>query len=194
MPRGARIPRIRRRGVHEIGLHDSHGRQLSDTFATVTGHVFDSRAESTLERWARRVCGALAVGGGASGLIVSLAGGEGLSSPLAFVIWVVFELLYAAGVWVGLRLIENDPGAWKWLKIYLWLQVPVLQTAAITFDFGSLMSFSWVYAGAGTFRFVYTPTSGWAFSLFTAQPALGLGVNVLPACVLLALWALKIRR
>jgi hypothetical protein len=156
--------------------------------------VINGSVESDRERWARRACGTLAVAGGASGLVTSFTGVSELSLALAFAIWVVFVGLYAAGVWIGLRLIENEPGTWRLLKAYLWVQVPVLQTYAFTYFFGSLLSFSWVYGGGGTFRFAFAPASGWTLALFTAQPAFGIGLNAVPACVLLVLTALKIGR
>src|SRR5690349_12639909 len=93
-----------------------------------TNDFSDGRVELAWERWARRACGALAVGGGASGLVSSLAEAPGFSSILTFAIWLLFTLAYIAGVWIGLRLIENEPGTWKLLKAYMWLQVPALQS------------------------------------------------------------------
>jgi hypothetical protein len=153
----------------------------------------DGLVDNTRARWARRACGTLAVGGGAAGLVATFAEPVGLSSMLTFAIWLLFALVYAAGVWIGVRLVENEPGSWKLLKAYMWMQVPVLQSDTVTYFFGSLMSYSWVYGGGLTFRTVYAPASGWAFSLFTAQPVFGIGVNVVGAGVLLALTALKVR-
>jgi hypothetical protein len=149
--------------------------------------VINDPVESSRERWARRACGTLAVAGGASGLVTSFTGVSELSLALAFAIWLMFVGFYAAGVWIGLRLIENEPGTWRLLKAYMWVQVPVVQTYAFTYFFGSLLSFSWVYGGGVTFRSVYGPASGWTLALFTEQPAFGIGINAVPACVLLAL-------
>ncbi len=153
-----------------------------------------SNSNTASERWARRACGTLAVGGGASALVTTFANAEGLASTLAYVIALLFSLVYVAGVWIGLRLIENKPGAWKLLKIYMWVQVPVLQTGILTYFLGALFSVSCVYAGGVTFRFVFAPAGGWTFSLFTAQPAFGIGVNLVPVCALLAARVFEIRR
>lgn len=127
-------------------------------------------------------------------MVSSLVEAPGFSSLLRLVIWLLFTFVYVAGVWIGLRLIENEPGSWRLFKVYLWLQVPALQSDTITYFLGSLLSFSWVYAGDGMFRSTYAPGSGWMFALFTAQPAFGVGFNAAAVFVLAALTALKIRR
>jgi len=159
-----------------------------------TSDLSVGRVELASKRWARRACGALAVGGGASGLVSSLAEAAGFSSLLTFAIWLLFTLAYIAGIWIGVRLIENEPGTWKLLKAYMWLQVPAVQSDTVTYFFGSLMSYSCVYAGGGSFRSVFAPASGWMFALFTAQPAFGVGINAVPVCILVVLAVLKLRR
>jgi hypothetical protein len=79
---------------------------------------------------------------------------------LVFAIRPLFALAYAAGMWIGVRLIENQPGAWKLLTAYMWMQVPVVQSDTITCYFSSLVSFSWLYEGGLTFRYVYGPGAG----------------------------------
>jgi hypothetical protein len=158
---------------------------------TVIEQMPDAPIETSLARLERRVFGAIVVAGGASGLITSLSEPAQFSSARTFLVWLAFVAIYAAGVLIGLMRIENRRGAQRFLTVYMWLQVPVIQTYPLTYFFGSLLSLTLMYSGDTTFRWAYAPAGGWIFSLFTVNPGFGLGINAVPVCFLLALAILR---
>lgn len=144
--------------------------------------------------WAKRLAVVVGIGGGVAGLVSSAQALYSLTSISDYLLWSVFSCLYALGVWLGFRVLENRSGALDDFSVYLWLQVPILQSTVLTYFFATLGSCTWIYRRWPLFDFGWTIGSGWTFSLFTFEPEFGIGINLWPI-VLLALFRLaRVRR
>jgi hypothetical protein len=91
-----------------------------------------------MRHWLWRVMGVLSLGGGSTGLIYASAAVLTGGQPLVFWITVALgTLLYGAGVWSGLRLLEGRPGAERMNLLYWCLQIPFVNTPVLAFSFYS---------------------------------------------------------
>ncbi|MFT3805451.1 hypothetical protein [Arenimonas sp.] len=77
-----------------------------------------------MKSWQRRALGILALGGGAVGISAFLALIMTRGNPIEWFFCSVFILLYAWGVWCGVRLLEQQPGAERSMLKYWLIQVP----------------------------------------------------------------------
>jgi hypothetical protein len=139
----------------------------------------------------RRFAGILAIGGGIAGLSVTLAGFAGFAGVLAYVGLVVACCLYSFGVYAGVRTFEGDSAAPDLVERFFWLQVPILQTGLMSYFFATLGSLSLIYRGGVDFDFVVTLLGGWTFAISSVPPDTGVGVNLFPILVLIALKVLR---
>src|SRR5688572_28338299 len=81
-----------------------------------------------MKLWQRRVLGILAVGGGAIGFTVGVTALIGSTRVIEWVMCLAFCVLYAWGIWCGIRLLERQPDA-EMLNRRFWLsQIPALKT------------------------------------------------------------------
>lgn len=77
-----------------------------------------------MKQWQRRALGILALGGGAVGISAFLALIMTRSNPLEWFFCSLFILLYAWGVWCGVRLLERQPGSERSMLKYWLIQIP----------------------------------------------------------------------
>jgi hypothetical protein len=77
-----------------------------------------------MKTWQRRVFGILAVGGGGTGVSISLQTLLTRTNPIEWLLLAGFIAIYAWGIWCGVRLLEGRPGAERANTIYWLIQVP----------------------------------------------------------------------
>jgi hypothetical protein len=133
----------------------------------------------------RRVCGCVSIAGGAAGLLTTVASFGKFKTALAFGVGLIFIGMYAFGIVVGIRLLENRTAAMRAFWWYMGIQVPIVQTYSFTYFFSAFMTFSCIYRDNSTVHFFLEPSGGWSLSLFADQPAVGVGLNAFPILVLM---------
>lgn len=77
-----------------------------------------------MELWQRRTLGILTLGGGAVGVAAALSLILTRSNPLDWLLCLAFMVVYASGIWCGIRLLEKLPGAERPTLKYWLLQIP----------------------------------------------------------------------
>lgn len=87
--------------------------------------------------WQRRTLGILTLGGGAVGVTVTLTALLATASVLTWIIIIAFAAIYAWGTWIGLQLIESQPKAEHSALTYWILQVPVLGSPVVSYQFAN---------------------------------------------------------
>lgn len=87
--------------------------------------------------YVRRLLGILSLGGSFIGFTAALSMLAASPSILEGGIRLVFVLLYALGIWAGLRLIESAAEGIKLSLIFWWTQVPYFMSPAIGYAFFS---------------------------------------------------------
>lgn len=164
--------------------------QIDQQFATTNVMDFLLRnlvLRAALSAWRQRIKAVIAIGGGVSGLIANFADHRGSMPLLANFVWLLFFFVYLWGVWIGLRIMEQQLPAEREFKIFLLLQVPLLQSSFFSFFFAALGSTTIMLRPSGMLDFGWTIGSGWTFSLLTPQAEAGIGMNLLPVIFLLLL-------
>jgi hypothetical protein len=131
----------------------------------------------------RRFGGIVGIGSGIAGLntlpAILLRSGDVAS----FVFCGAVGLLYAYGVLGGARLFDGHPRGKRDFEIFLWLQVPILQSYVLSYYLASIVSFSVIWHGTKNLDLIFVPLSGWTLSFFSAIPTSGLGINCVPIVI-----------
>ena len=118
----------------------------------------------------RRVIGLLTLGGSAFGLAVLFQTAVG--SQMVAVLWAifaVFALIYAYGIVSGMFILEgHDRG--RLMAIPFWIiQIPVLQSTAVTYQLGTGVFFNLVVGASGRVNFDFQ--FGSEFQFWLLQPS-----------------------
>lgn len=77
-----------------------------------------------MKLWRRRIVGVLTLGGGSIGVTAALPLLLARSNPIEWLFCTGFIVIYAWGVWCGVRLLENRPGAERSAAKYWLIQIP----------------------------------------------------------------------
>lgn len=142
-----------------------------------------------LPRWMRRALGILALGGGATGVVIVLSNLLANPSFGAILVMLVFLALYAFGVWAGLLMLEDSSEALAPNMLYWLLQVPVVSTNAVGYVFFSgfhLTARALLPDGAAKVDFLIG--SMFKFNAMQPQDNRYLGINLFALAVVLLLW------
>ena len=144
--------------------------------------------------WITRIAAIMGIGGGATGLISSAMSWSSMGPPSAYFLWFVFLMLYVLGILAGIRVIEGRPQAVRDFRIYLWMQVPVLQTYVLTYFFTVFASYTPIYHGGTIVELGWLLGSTWTFAIFSMPSEFGVGINFVPLAVLGVLKLLTSRK
>lgn len=144
-----------------------------------------------MSRWIRRILGTLALGGGAVGLSTMALAVPHATGVIAGTALLTFAAIYVFGIWCGIGMLEQRPGAEGLNSVYWLLQVPTLNTYGLSY---LLVSGLGVTLGLGWnpihFKFAYAIGSAWYLYLFTTPDETWVGINIVAlgiACFLRAL-------
>jgi len=74
--------------------------------------------------WQRRAIGILTLGGGSVGIAATIALLLTRTNPIEWIFCVAFMMVYAWGVWCGVRLLEGQPGSQRSTLKYWLIQIP----------------------------------------------------------------------
>jgi len=145
-----------------------------------------------LPTWLRRLLGILALGGGATGIAVTL---QVMMLNVGVAAWLMsmpFLAYYAYGVACGLLLIEageDSLGANQW---YWLLQVPVFQAKLLQFSLSSGLSlYLWCGLDHARIGFNGMVGSAWHFAFLQAPETPLVGFNAVALAAFLTLWRLR---
>ena len=142
-----------------------------------------------MQKWQRRLLGALALGGGFLGVTIAFSL---LISPglvvLGRLLVLPFIALYCWGSWCGLRLLEGDESSLKANRLFWMLQIPHLMSPIA----------GYLFASGALFYVTFRPTdlnvgaivrlgSQFEYSILQADKPLTFGVNLLAVGVVLFL-------
>jgi hypothetical protein len=146
-----------------------------------------------MKNWQRRTLGCLALGGGAVGLAVIFSA-LFTEQPIASKIIVLFSSpLYAWGIWCGVQMLEQQPGAlcsnfWFWS-----IQIPILQSSVLSYLFSSgLLIGLWFQFAPLKINFLAWAGSRFEFTINQPKP-LALGFNIVALAVSFFIWRLRRR-
>jgi hypothetical protein len=149
----------------------------------------NSGVRGLMRLWQRRIFGILAIGGGGTGLAVSLQLLVSRTNPIEWLFCSAFAALYAWGIWCGVRLLEQRPAAERANTIYWLLQIPYLASPIAGYFFTSGFHFTVAYTpSAQNVTANAQLGSSMIYSLFQAGTPFAFGVNffALAACAFLA--------
>ena len=133
-----------------------------------------------MKRWERRVLGILALGGSFLGLVLGVTLLASQRSVLVAVFELPFLVLYAWGIWCGLRMLEQSEGALK-MNAWFWAaQVPYIMSplAGYYFASGSMLYVTY-QPNTSSLGMLARFGSQFQYSLFQADKPVVLGVNIL---------------
>lgn len=129
--------------------------------------------------WAARTFGVFAIGGGAVGLIAALpaipgAGWGGLA--IGFLVCCA----YATGISAGTRTLESGRVVDPLARTYLLLQVPLVKTSIVSYQFYGLLSVDLTISSPIKMTFGINPGAAFDLALFHSQAVQTIGLNILP--------------
>lgn len=136
--------------------------------------------------WFRRLLVVLTIGGGFAGVVVTMNAMLTATKVAAvgYVVMLLFLLLYAYGIFAGLRLSENAT-SYRHVIFFYALQVPFFSSPVIVYRFTCGLHATIAVVG---FRFAWMLRFGSDWQLALVQPNLwGVGINLFAAGVLFAL-------
>jgi len=155
-----------------------------------SGLMGETPAEGRAIRWKVALVSVMTIGGGTNGVLSCLIWLVNSHASVREFAAVCFLMaLYGLGIWSGVVWqSERDRG--KYLaKIFLFAQVPVLQSRLISFKLWAVGSYTVVfYPKSPTFDAGWYLGSDWELSLLHATPNTGIGMNLLPFALVALLW------
>ena len=87
--------------------------------------------------WQRRAIGILTLGGGSVGIAATIALLFTRTNPIEWIFCVAFMMVYAWGVWCGVRLLERQPGSERSTLKYWLIQIPTFGSPLIGYFLSS---------------------------------------------------------
>jgi len=137
-----------------------------------------------LKIWYRRLFLVASVGGGFSGIaITSTQLFRSGQPPIVYLIYIAVSAAYAAGIYGGIKLIEDEARGLSLLSWYFLVQIPAVSSPVITYLFWSGFS---MYLSGGSNGFNWRALYGarWLVNLLRPEDvSVEVGIN------LFALWA-----
>lgn len=141
-----------------------------------------------MQTWLHRTLGILALGGSAVGctiILTTLLSDQPTSSK---VILLLFLPIYIWGVWCGLKMLERHPGAIGANLVFWAIQVPVLQSTAVTYLLSSgMLGGIWFQVSPAKITALGWLGSRFEFSINQPKP-LAIGLNFVAAGICTVLW------
>lgn len=141
-----------------------------------------------MPRWARRVLGVLALGGGAIGFIATLMALLGSDNPVVWLLLLVFLGIYAFGVVCGIAMLEGHADALRANTAYWAVQVPAISTYAFGYFVSSgghvTVYFNWVLQ---KIQVDFLLGSVFRFNLMQEPDSRRVGINVFALAIVLFL-------
>jgi hypothetical protein len=135
-------------------------------------------------RLASRLVSVVFISGGTLGVLAimpALQSVHGIGEP---VLLVVFTALYIVGIAEGVMLLEKKQLHSNLVTFLLLLQVPIIRTYPISFDYSSFMFASVTFTKLFSYNFEYSFGSQWSISFFTTPSVPGIGINFFPLVVM----------
>lgn len=134
----------------------------------------------SMNRWIKRLLVLLQIGGGYTGLCISLNSLFSLGCIDAEAIsCIAFVLMYLFGIICGYLMIENEFVGIRYSMLYQLVQIASISTPLVTYVFSSGAMFNFVWEN-GNIGFHYEIGSMFKFCLYKDAP-LAMSVNILPS-------------
>jgi hypothetical protein len=149
-----------------------------------------SKSESLLG-WSRQGVSCFAIAGGLAGLISIIFASPKFEALFVWLIGLGFACIYGMGLWAGIRFLDSYWAHARLIKLYFWLQVPVLQSGLFSYFFAGLASATFLVRSDLTISMVLSDRGGYRLSLLMAQPVVAIGVNIVPLAPLALLWLIR---
>jgi hypothetical protein len=147
--------------------------------------------EGRATRWKVALLSVMTIGGGTNGVLSCLIWlVNSHASVREFAAVCLLMALYVIGIWSGI-VWQSERERGKYLaKIFLFAQVPVLQSRLISFKLWAVGSYTVVfYPKSLAFDAGWYLGSDWELSLLHATPNAGIGINLLPFALVSLLWS-----
>jgi hypothetical protein len=141
--------------------------------------------------WPRQAVSCFAIAGGLAGLVSILFASPMFEALFVWLIGMIFACIYGMGLWAGIRFLDSNWPHARFVRLYFWLQVPVLQSGVISYFFAGLASASLLIRSDLTIDMVLSDRGGYRLSLLMAQPVVAIGVNIVPLAPLALLWLIE---
>jgi hypothetical protein len=132
----------------------------------------------------------LTIGGGTSGVLSCLIWLVNRHSSAREVVAVsLVAAVYMLGIWAGIACQRHSARGQKWVKVFLFAQVPVLQSSLVSFKCTALYSYTVIF-----YWKILTLNAGgylgddWELSWLHATPNVATGVNLLPLGMMSLIW------
>jgi len=136
--------------------------------------------------WLRRLIGVMLVFGGGYGLFDVVQSLRRPLSDISVFIHVLFFLMYTWSIVAGIFVFENQGKGWLWAKILLLIQIPVIKTSVISYQFMVGAGLNADFAAAQV-RFRLATGAEYDLDFFVTH-ALSLGVNIIALVLFLFIW------
>jgi len=130
----------------------------------------------------------LAIGGGTDGVVSCLAQLiRSLGSSLKeFVAIALILAVYCVGILGGIKDNAESTKKRQFIEVYLAMQIPVLNTSWFSYKVFALISYAAiVHPAAESLEFQWFVGADWELALFHGVAEVGVGINVIPALVLI---------
>lgn len=125
------------------------------------------------------------IGGGTAGAMSCIGVLRSAGSVRNAIAIVVLLMLYVFGIVAGLAFTKSGTTSSRWVRAFLLVQVPLISSPFITFNFSALASYVIsVTLGHLAVHFSWLLGSDWAIALFQAGSEVTVGVNVVPLLLL----------
>ncbi len=140
----------------------------------------------------RRVLGVLSIGGGFLGVAIGLSKFAVVSGFFNYIFILVFVGFYIFGIVSGVLLIESDSyQAIKWSSLYWLIQVPIVMSPLLGYQFASGLILNVWLATAGGSGWYFSLGSAFGYSMFESFQPWSIGVNIVALLVTVYLYKVK---
>jgi hypothetical protein len=150
----------------------------------------DSSAEQRRATWKLALLSVVTVGGATNGFLsclIWLLNNQPSHRQIGVVL--LLAALYLFGIWSGIAYKINEQKGRNLAKIFLIIQIPVIQSGVISFKFWALGACTVLFdLKSLTFDLGGHLGSNWEFTLLVATHENIIGVNLLPWVVMSLLW------
>jgi hypothetical protein len=162
-------------------------------FGLVVGGENDPKDGGAAQRatgYKNALLSVLTIGGGTSGVLSCLIWLVNRHSSAREVVAVsLVAAVYMLGIWAGIACQRQSARGQKWMKVFLFAQVPVLQSPLVSFKCTALCSYTVIfYWKILTLNAGWYLGDDWELSWLRAMPDLATGVNLLPLGMMSLIW------
>jgi hypothetical protein len=145
----------------------------------------DSIRDGGMTIWLKRIFITTSIGGGVMGASAVSYTLVSLKEIREVVVAMIVIAFYAVGIVAGVVLAERSRNAIGLMTWFFALQIPIVDSDAISFHLSSMFSVSVVLRGLFTFDIAWFFGTEWQLSLLSESSKQGIGINIVALMMVL---------